>query len=102
LPSRNFLDTNIPGKRYEELAARAVVEYAVPIWRKGGQFFYRGDAFAAFGLFGLADMDDLRTRDAAIRQSLPLDLTADLGVRLDTYIGVFTLSIANGLGRIPF
>ena len=33
---------------------------------------------------------------------MPIDLTADLGLRLDTYIGIFTLSIANGLGRIPF
>jgi hypothetical protein len=29
-------------------------------------------------------------------------LTADLGIRLDTYIGIFTLSVANAIGRIPF
>jgi len=32
----------------------------------------------------------------------PFDLTGDIGVRLDTMIGVFTASIANALGRVPF
>ena len=41
-------------------------------------------------------------RDADLGSAMPIDLTADLGLRLDTYIGIFTLSIANGLGRIPF
>jgi outer membrane protein insertion porin family len=101
LPSRNFLDTNISSRRYESFAARALVEYAIPMWRGRG-FVYRGDAFAAFGIFGLASLDDLRMRDAQLGSSMPLDLTADLGLRLDTYIGIFTISIANGLGRIPF
>jgi len=39
--------------------------------------------------------------EAIFRLAWP-DLTADLGLRLDTYVGIFTLSIANGLGRIPF
>ncbi len=88
-------------RRYEPFAARALVEYAVPLWRRRG-FIYRGDAFAAFGAFALAGLDDLRTRDGPALQSVPLDLTADLGVKLDTYIGIFTVSIANGLGRIRF
>jgi len=101
LPTRNFLGTNIVDKRYESFAGRVLVEYAVPLWRRGG-FVYRGDAFATFGIFGLAGLDDLRVRETSLGQALPLDLTADLGIRLDTYIGIFTLSIGNGLGRIPF
>jgi outer membrane protein insertion porin family len=101
LPSRDFLNTNIPSRRYESFAARALGEYAIPLWRGRG-FVYRGDAFAAFGIFGLASLDDLRMRDGDLSNSMPLDLTADLGLRLDTYIGIFTISIANGLGRIPF
>jgi hypothetical protein len=99
-PSRDILGTAIAGKRYEPLAARAVVEYAVPLWRRG-RFAYRGDAFAAAGLFALASIDDLRFRDRTVGRALPLDLTADLGLRLDTYIGIFTLSIGNGVGRLP-
>jgi hypothetical protein len=101
LPSRNFLQTNIPSRRYESFAARALGEYAIPLWRGRGPV-YRGDAFAAFGIFGLASLDDLRMRDTELGSALPIDLTADLGLRLDTYIGIFTISIANGLGRIPF
>ena len=76
-------------------------EYAVPLWRRRG-FFYRGDAFAAFGSFAVASLEDLRVRDVSSGRALPADLTADLGLRLDTYVGIFTVSIANALGRIPF
>jgi hypothetical protein len=50
----------------------------------------------------MASGDDLRVRDGPLHRTIPIDLTADLGVRLDTYVGIFTLSIANALGRIPF
>jgi hypothetical protein len=101
LPSRDFLGTSVAAHRYDNFAARILVEYAVPLWRRHG-FFYRGDAFAAFGAFALASQDDLRVRDVPVGKAVPADLTADLGLRLDTYVGIFTLSIANGLGRIPF
>jgi outer membrane protein insertion porin family len=101
LPSRGFLGTSVASHRYDSFAARVVVEYAIPLWRRHG-FFYRGDAFAAAGIFGLASADDLRVRDQSLARSLPIDLTADLGLRLDTYVGIFTVSVANALGRIPF
>ena len=40
-----------------------------------------------------------RARGAA---ALPIDLTGDVGLRLDTYVGVFTISIANALSRASF
>jgi len=101
LPSRDFLGTSVASHRYDNFAARLLLEYAVPLWRRHG-FVYRGDAFVAFGAFAMANLDDLRVRDTAVGPALPADLTADLGLRLDTYVGIFTLSIANGLGRIPF
>jgi outer membrane protein insertion porin family len=101
LPSRGFLGGEVAGHRYGSFAARLMVEYAVPLWRRHG-FFYRGDAFAAFGVFALADGNDLRVRDVGPGKAVPADLTADLGLRLDTYVGIFTLSVANALGRIPF
>jgi outer membrane protein assembly factor BamA len=101
LASRDFLGTSVAGHRYDSFAARLLVEYAVPLWRRHG-FFYRGDAFAAFGAFALASVDDLRVRDVSPGKAIPADLTADLGLRLDTYVGIFTLSVANALGRIPF
>jgi hypothetical protein len=101
LPSRDFLGTSVAGHRYDNFASRLLVEYAVPLWRRHG-FVYRGDAFAAFGAFALGSLDDLRVRDVSPGKAFPADLTADLGLRLDTYVGIFTISVANALGRIPF
>ncbi len=99
-PSRNFLGTGVADHRYDKLAGRLLVEYAVPLWRRH-RIFYRGDAFAALGIFALTNPDDLRRQGASLGQRIPTDLTADLGLRLDTYIGIFTLSVANALGRLP-
>jgi outer membrane protein insertion porin family len=100
-PSRDFLGTGAGERRYENLAGRVLVEYAVPLWSRHG-LLYRGDAFVAFGAFALSDPDDLRNRDLSFSRAIAADLTADLGIRLDTYIGIFTLSVANAVGRIPF
>jgi outer membrane protein assembly factor BamA len=100
-PSRDFLGTGIAAHRYDNLAGRALVEYAIPIWSRHG-LLYRGDAFAAFGVFALSNPDDLKNRDVPLSRAIAADLTADLGIRLDTTIGIFTLSVANAIGRIPF
>jgi hypothetical protein len=94
-PAPTFLlHSSIAGERYDNYAGRLLVEYAVPVWRHKG-LVYGGDAFVAVGVLGMAaDEDTLR--------SPPLGLTGDLGLRLDTYVGVFTVSIANVLSRSPF
>jgi outer membrane protein insertion porin family len=101
LPSRNLLDTSIAHHRYDQYAGRALVEYAIPIWRRRG-FVYGGDAFVAVGLLGMASVGDFRPPGTSGFHSLPIDLTGDLGLRLDTYIGIFTVSIANALSRVSF
>lgn len=100
-PSRDLLGTGAAGRRYEDLAGRVLVEYAIPIWRRHG-LLYRGDAFAAFGVLAVTNPDALRNRDLSFSRAVAADLTADVGIRLDTYIGIFTLSVANAIGRIPF
>ena len=50
----------------------------------------------------LTSKEELRVRDQDLSASIPVDLTLNAGLRLDTYIGVFSLSIGNALGRIPF
>jgi hypothetical protein len=101
LPSPNVLDTPIAGHRYDDYAARVLLEYAIPIWRRRS-FVYGGDAFLAMGLFGMASPGDFLGPGPFSLRSLPIDLTGDVGVRLDTYIGIFTLSIANALSRSSF
>jgi len=90
----SFLGTSIAAQRYDNYAGRLLVEYAVPVWRHRG-WVYGGDAFVAFGVLGMASDEDMLT-------SPPICLTGDLGLRLDTYVGVFTVSIANVLSRSSF
>jgi hypothetical protein len=101
LPARNILGLGITKHRYDDYAARLLVDYAVPLWRRRG-FVYRGDAFAAIGVLGLASDRDFEGPQPFSWQEAPIDLTADLGLRLDTYVGVFTISIANALSRSSF
>jgi outer membrane protein insertion porin family len=100
-PSPNLLGANIAHHRYDNYAGRLLIEYAVPIWRHRG-LVYGGDAFVAAGLLGMASDGDFSAPGPFSLRSLPLDLTGDLGLRLDTYVGVFTISIANALSRSSF
>jgi outer membrane protein insertion porin family len=101
LPSRDLLDTSIAHHRYDHYAGRVLVEYAIPIWRRRG-FIYGGDAFLAVGLLGMASDGDFIPPGESGVSALPIDLTGDLGIRLDTYVGIFTISIANALSRTSF
>jgi outer membrane protein insertion porin family len=94
-PAPNFLGTSIDGHRYDNFAGRLLVEYAIPVWRHRG-LVYGGDAFVAVGLLEMGDEDELTSG------SPPIALTGDLGLRLDTYVGVFTVSIANVVSRSSF
>ncbi|HEY4394629.1 MAG TPA: BamA/TamA family outer membrane protein, partial [Polyangia bacterium] len=94
-PAPNLLGTSIDGHRYDDFAGRLLVEYAIGIWRHKG-FVYGGDAFVAVGLLEMGDEDELTSG------SPPIGLTGDLGLRLDTYVGVFTISIANVVSRSSF
>ena len=101
LPSRDFFGTSIDSKRYEEIAVRATTEYVVP-WFRRGRWFYSGDFFVSVGLIFLTSKEELRFRDRSLSSAIPVDLTLNAGLRLDTRIGVFRLSLGNALGRIPF
>ncbi|HXI56935.1 MAG TPA: POTRA domain-containing protein [Polyangia bacterium] len=101
LQSRNLLGTGIAGHRYDNFAGRLLIDYAIPVWRRNG-FIYGGDLFVAVGVLGLASGADFRRPGGMTWASAPIDLTGDLGLRLDTFIGVFTMSIANALGRSSF
>ena len=87
-------------KRYETLAGRLAVRYAIPLSR-GGQIVYGSNFFVSLGLITLLSERDFKIRDEALRSVIPIDITFDLGFRLDTYVGVFQLSFGNALGWIP-
>lgn len=95
----DLLGSTLPSKRYEEVFGRLGVEYTLPLTQGRGRFFYRSDFFVSLGLVGLASREDLRDLGAAAGR--PLDLTADVGLRFDTPIGLFALSLANLLELVP-
>jgi hypothetical protein len=98
--SHDLLGTGTGELDYGEVGGRAIVEYGRALFRRSG-IVYGGDWFVGGGLWGLASRDDLALRDERLRDSVPIDLVVDAGVRLDTEVGVFELTIANGLGRVP-
>lgn len=86
---------------YGDLGGTVTVEYAMQLFRgKGKKRVYGGDLFFGVGVWGLAEDEDLRARDTAIWNSLPIDLYADAGIRVDTDFGVFEFTVANALGRL--
>jgi outer membrane protein assembly factor BamA len=101
-PAPNFLRTAIEEVRYAEYALELSTEYRIPIYR-GHLSVYAIDLFGSFGAFALAGPHEI-TRPAAKYRGLariPLDLTGNLGFRVDTSLGGFTFTFSNVLGFLP-
>jgi hypothetical protein len=99
-PSLDLLGTSTDEVNYGEVGGIAEVQYAYRLFRSS-RFVYGGDLFAGVGLWVLANTRNLKVRDESLYRALPVDLLVDAGLRLDTEIGIFELSLANGLGRLP-
>lgn len=98
----NVLETAIQEMRYEDMAASINLEYAIPLYRGGGPF-YGIDAFVGAGLFLLISGDHLRIDSPEYEgiRAVPMDFTADIGVRIDTGVGLFVVSLANLFRFLP-
>ncbi|MCA9603730.1 MAG: BamA/TamA family outer membrane protein, partial [Myxococcales bacterium] len=98
-PPPNLLGTSVGLYRTGDVAGRVDMEYGVPLYR-GGSFLRRMDGFLGWGLYGLAPSDVLSTgvRGYEGFSSLPIDMTFDFGLRLDTTIGVFEFGFSSMLG----
>jgi outer membrane protein insertion porin family len=96
----DFLGTRAEDDPYGEVGGSLVAEYVVRLWRDG-KHLYGCDLFVGAGLWSLADRDDFRVRSGSVRDALPIDLMFDAGLRVDTEIGIFELTLANALGRVP-
>jgi outer membrane protein assembly factor BamA len=114
IPSRvlemNFshLQPNLLGKtiiremRYEDIAAAANLEYVLPFYRGHGAV-YGVNGFVSFGVFFLASKEHLKydPKGYSGYQLVPIDITADIGIKVDTRVGLFIISLANLLRLIP-
>jgi outer membrane protein assembly factor BamA len=102
-PALNLLGTSIVEMQYEDLAAKVAVEYSWPLYRSRSGFLYGLDLFLSLGFYSLASAGDisLQIPGYAGASVFPIDLTGDLGFRIDTMIGLFRLSFSNVMGLIP-
>ncbi len=98
----HLLETSIVEMRYEDMAVSLGVEYSLPFYRGQG-FFYGINGFIGLGIFALASGDDLKTDPKGYQgyEVIPMDLTADIGIKVDTEIGMFVFSLANLFRLIP-
>ncbi|MBI4699804.1 MAG: BamA/TamA family outer membrane protein [Deltaproteobacteria bacterium] len=98
----NFLGTDIVEVRYGDYAAKLEGEYRVPLYTGRGAV-YGVDFFAATGLYAVATRRDLTQPPSGYEgaERVPVDLTYNLGLRVETYVGGFGLSFSNLLGLLP-
>ena len=95
-PPFDFFGTGSDEITYGEIGGLLEAQYAFRLFRSR-KAVYGGDLFVGAGLWTLHATRDLGY-DAP---DFPVDLLIDAGLRLDTEIGIFELSLANALGRVP-
>jgi outer membrane protein assembly factor BamA len=98
----NFLGTQIVEVRYGKYAFDAGAEYRVPLYR-GHHTVFGIDFFGSGGLYSVASDRDLTHPPDAYSgfARFPLDLTFNLGFRMDTSAGGFVFAFSNVLGFLP-
>jgi outer membrane protein insertion porin family len=98
----NFLSTDIVENNYGNYAAEIDLEYRVPLYR-GTRSIYGVDLFGSFGIYGLANASNFTQYPLGYSgfATVPVDLTFNAGLRIDTQAGGFVLGLANLVGLIP-
>lgn len=95
----SLLGTAVKEMRREDIAGRVDFEYAFPLHRasKGTRAV---DIFLGGGLYFLASRRDLEVSIPGYEgfSSIPVDLTFDFGLRIDTDVGVFQIAFSNLVG----
>lgn len=101
-PPPNFLDNAIVEVRYGHYAGKIGTEYRIPLYR-GQRSVYGIDFFGSAGVYGVAHRRDLShpARGYSRAQLVPIDLTANVGFRMDTSAGGFAFAFSNVLGFLP-
>ncbi|MCC6554399.1 MAG: BamA/TamA family outer membrane protein [Polyangiaceae bacterium] len=98
----NLLGTDIIEVRYGDFAGKLEAEYRIPIYTGRGSI-YGMDLFAAAGIYGVATRREITEPPSGYEglSRIPVDLTYNLGLRVDTYVGGVTLAFSNLLGLLP-
>jgi outer membrane protein insertion porin family len=101
-PAPNFLGTDIVEVRYGDYALKLSAEYRIPLYR-GRRSIYGIDLFATGGLYGVAGRRDLTEPPSGYSglARIPLDITGNIGLRMDTSAGGFAFAFSNVLSFVP-
>lgn len=102
-PPPNLLGTSIENNYLGEIAWRLDVEYNIPVYeRESDRGVREVNLYTLIGLFGLADLRDPRAGVSGYSgfSRFPIDLTLDVGFRIDTRVGVFQIGFSTLLGFI--
>jgi outer membrane protein assembly factor BamA len=104
--TRNPIDvfgSGIDTREFGSLFGKFELEYAWPLFRRTRtRVVYGGDLVIAAGVFTLAgDRRERAARRDAGQRVAPVGFDADIGLRLDTAIGTFNVSVGNVLRRTP-
>jgi outer membrane protein insertion porin family len=98
-PALDFLGTDIVQIRYGNYAAKVDAEYRIPLYR-GIRSIYGVDLFGSFGVYGLANDANFAGRVPGYSgfSTVPIDLTFNGGLRIDTQAGGFVFGVSNIVG----
>jgi hypothetical protein len=98
----NFFRTDIGEIRYGQYAAKLDVAYRFPVYR-GHRAIYGIDLFGSAGVYAVCSEQDITSPPAGVTGGslVPVDLTFNLGVQIETVAGGFTFGLSNFLGFIP-
>jgi outer membrane protein assembly factor BamA len=98
----NLLGTDIVEVRYGDFAGKIEGEYRIPLYT-GKSGVYGIDVFTAVGLYAVAGERELSDPPPGYHgfSRVPIDLSYNLGLRVDTSLGGLTLAFSNLLGLIP-
>ncbi|HVY30769.1 MAG TPA: BamA/TamA family outer membrane protein [Polyangiaceae bacterium] len=98
----NFLGTEIVEVRYGKYAFDLNAEYRVPLYR-GHRTIFGIDLFGSGGIYSVASDRDFTHPPRAYSgiSRFPLDLTFNVGFRMDTSAGGFVFAFSNLLGFLP-
>ncbi len=101
-PAPNYVSTDIVEIRYGNYAAKVDAEYRIPLYR-GTRSIYGIDFFGSFGVYGVANDADLTNHARGYQgfATVPVDLTFNAGLRIDTQAGGFVFGVANFVGLVP-
>jgi outer membrane protein assembly factor BamA len=98
----NLLNTDIVDVRFGDFASKIDVEYRVPVYT-GKRAIFGVDLFASGGIWGVGSRPDFTDPPSGYGgfHRVPVDITYNLGVRLDTALGGATIALSNLIGLIP-